>query len=61
MDRDGTLFKTPSLDNKLRDMSLVDFEEYAGKTSCSIPVLMYLAVSLYLNLVEIWDLERILI
>lgn len=52
MDRDGTLFKTPSLDNKLRDMSLVDFEEYAGKTSCSIPVLMYLAVSLYLNLVE---------
>lgn len=31
MDRDGTLFKTPSLDNKLRDMSLVDFEEYAGK------------------------------
>lgn len=52
MDRDGTLFKTPSLDNKLRDMSLVDFEEYAGKNSCSIPVLMYLAVSLYLNLVE---------
>ena len=37
MDRDGTLFKTPSLDNKLRDMSLVDFEEYAGKK----PVVQY--------------------
>lgn len=31
MDHDGTLFKTPSLDNKLRDMELIDFEEYAGK------------------------------
>ena len=29
MDRNGTLFKTPSLDNNLRDMSLKDFEEYA--------------------------------
>ena len=29
MDRDGSLFKTPSLDQKLIDMSLTDFEEYA--------------------------------
>lgn len=29
MDHDGTLFKTPSLDSKLRDMELIDFEEYA--------------------------------
>ena len=29
MDRDGSLFKTPSLDKKLIDMSLTDFEEYA--------------------------------
>lgn len=29
MDRDGSLFKTPSLDRKLTDMSLTDFEEYA--------------------------------
>lgn len=29
MDHDGTLFKTPSLDSKLRDMGLIDFEEYA--------------------------------
>lgn len=28
MDRDGSLFKTPSLDQKLIDMSLTDFEEY---------------------------------
>ncbi|CCY89640.1 tonB-dependent receptor [Bacteroides sp. CAG:1076] len=31
MDHDGTLFKTPSLDSKLRDMELIDFEEYAVK------------------------------
>ena len=29
MDRNGSLFKTPSLDQKLIDMSLTDFEEYA--------------------------------
>ena len=29
MDRDGSLFKTPSLDQKLIDMSLTDYEEYA--------------------------------
>lgn len=29
MDRDGSLFNTPSLDQKLIDMSLTDFEEYA--------------------------------
>ncbi len=29
MDRDGSLFKTPSLDQKLIDMSLTDFEKYA--------------------------------
>lgn len=29
MDCDGSLFKTPSLDQKLIDMSLTDFEEYA--------------------------------
>ena len=29
MDRDGSLFKPPSLDQKLIDMSLTDFEEYA--------------------------------
>ena len=29
MDRDGSLFKTPSLDQKLIDMSLTDLEEYA--------------------------------
>ena len=29
MDRDGSLFKTPSLDQKLIDMSITDFEEYA--------------------------------
>ena len=29
MDRDGSLFKTPSLDQKLIAMSLTDFEEYA--------------------------------
>lgn len=29
MDRDGSLFKTPSLDQKMIDMSLTDFEEYA--------------------------------
>lgn len=29
MNRDGSLFKTPSLDQKLIDMSLTDFEEYA--------------------------------
>ena len=29
MDRDGSLFKTPSLDQKLIVMSLTDFEEYA--------------------------------
>lgn len=29
MDRDGSLFKTPSLNQKLIDMSLTDFEEYA--------------------------------
>ena len=29
MDRAGSLFKTPSLDQKLIDMSLTDFEEYA--------------------------------
>ena len=29
MDRDGSLFKTPSLDQKLIDMSLTDFDEYA--------------------------------
>lgn len=29
MDRDGSLFKTPSLDQKLIYMSLTDFEEYA--------------------------------
>ena len=29
MDRDGSLFKSPSLDQKLIDMSLTDFEEYA--------------------------------
>ena len=29
MDRDGSLFKTPSLDQKLIDLSLTDFEEYA--------------------------------
>ena len=29
MDRDGSLFKTPSLDQKLIDMSVTDFEEYA--------------------------------
>ena len=32
MDRDGSLFKTPSLDQKLIDMSLTDFEEYARHT-----------------------------
>lgn len=31
MDHDGTLFKTPSLDQNLRDMELLDFEEYAKK------------------------------
>ena len=29
MDRNGTLFKTPSLDSDLRDMALTDFEAYA--------------------------------
>ena len=29
MDRDGSLFKTPSLDQKLIDMSLTDLQEYA--------------------------------
>lgn len=29
MNRDGSLFKTPSLDQELIDMSLTDFEEYA--------------------------------
>ena len=29
MDRNGTLFKTPSLNNNLRDMPLKDFEAYA--------------------------------
>lgn len=29
MDRNGSLFNTPSLDQKLIDMSLTDFEEYA--------------------------------
>ncbi len=28
MDRDGTLFKTPSLDEKIYDMPLTDFDEY---------------------------------
>ena len=28
MDRDGTLFKTPSLDEKIYDMPLLDFDEY---------------------------------
>lgn len=31
MDHDGTLFKTPSLDSRLRDMELADFENYAKK------------------------------
>lgn len=31
MDHEGSLFRTPSLDGKLRDMELIDFEEYAGK------------------------------
>lgn len=31
MDHDGTLFKTPSLDSKIRNMKLIDFEEYALK------------------------------
>ncbi|MCF3945048.1 hypothetical protein LZD48_18550, partial [Oceanobacillus sp. APA_J-2(6-2)] len=29
MDHEGTLFKTPSLDSRLRDMELADFEDYA--------------------------------
>ncbi len=33
MDQNGTLFKTPSLDQKLRDMELLEFEEYAKKNS----------------------------
>lgn len=31
MDQDGTLFTTSSLDQNLRDMELLDFEEYAKK------------------------------
>lgn len=33
MDRDGTLFKTPSLDEKIYDMSLLDFDEYVTKNN----------------------------
>lgn len=33
MDRDGTLFKTPSLDKKIYDMPLLDFDEYVTKNN----------------------------
>lgn len=33
MDRDGTLFKTPSLDEKIYDMPLLDFDEYVTKNN----------------------------
>lgn len=33
MDHDGTLFKTPSLNSQLREMSLTDFEDYARKNT----------------------------
>lgn len=31
MDRDGTLFKTPSMDQRIYDMSLLEFDEYVTK------------------------------
>lgn len=31
MDRDGSLFNTPSLDSHIKDMNLADYEDYASK------------------------------